>query len=378
MKSNIPISTVKILLSKLSNDLRKGTVLVGGQALALWASHYENKKEFDEKSLVLSHDIDFLGNYSDLDKLASTWNATSVHKNTAFDPSTNMGTFLFNDPEGQSRIVDVLSVVHGIGNKDMEKFTDKIILSVDGKQTSINLLSPPLCLLSRVKNLELYQKQGRQNKVDREQIVRIPLAKELTKKYISDYLNSDKKREALNIAKFLGEHLLADAIPGEHPAWPKKFKEIQFPRLLGQQNEKLARKADKNYQKNEVREAQSGVRYKGKILSIKDNVAIQEYGKSLIAHDLSKINHEIKLDKNYAIYYGETKCIVQEQKTKKLGIKLGGPTDSMMDLFSKNKKEKCQKVKELMEKTVQVETLTEHEEQKKNESDKPRPKGPRP
>lgn len=314
MKSNIPLTTVKVLLSELPEDIRGKTVLVGGQALALWASHYDEKKDFEENSLVLSHDIDFLGNHTDLDKIASAWNATSIHKNTAFDPSINTGTLLFNDPEGKERIVDVLSLVHGINSKDIEQFSDKLLISVDNKKTTINTLSPPLCLLSRVKNLELYEKQGKQNKADRENQVRIPLAKKVTKKYISELLDKGYIRDSLKIAQFLGKNLLADAIPGEHSAWPKKFKEIQLPRLLGQQNEKLARTADKNYQQNKVREAQIGVRYKGKILSIKDNIAIQEYGKSLIAHDVSKINQKLKPGQNYTIYHDVNTSTAQEQK----------------------------------------------------------------
>ncbi len=315
MKSNIPLNTVKSLLIELPEDVRNEAVLVGGQALALWADHYANEKMFKENALVLSHDIDFIGSYSQLDKMASTWNATEINKNTDFDPSTNMGTFLFNDPEGKERIVDVLSLIHGIDNKDLDKFTDEIMLSIDGKETPINILSPPLCLLSRVKNLDLYEKQGRKDKIDRETKVRIPLAKELTKKYINDYLNSGKEREALNIAQFLGKNMLADAIPREHQAWPKKFKEIQLPRLLGLQNEKLERKSEKNYQKNEVRKAQIGVCYKGEILSIKDNTAIQKYGKSLISHDVSKFDKELKLGKSYVIYHDVNKSDVQEQKT---------------------------------------------------------------
>lgn len=321
MKTNIPIKTVKSLLSELPEDARNETVLVGGQALALWADHYKNERIFKDNTLILSHDIDFIGSHNNLEKMASAWRAISVHKNNNFDPSTNMGTFLFNDPEGKERIVDVLSLIHGVDNKDVERFTDKISISSKGKKISLNILSPPLCLLSRVKNLELYKKQGRQSKVDREEKVRIPLAKEITRNYINNLLDNGQVRDSLKIAEFLGKKMLADAIPGEHQAWPKKFKEIQLPHLLGQQKEKEARNSEINHQINKIRKAQKNVRYKGKILSVKNNIAIQECGKSRISHDLSKLNMKLIPGKNYAIYHGVNKSIAQEQKESNLSIK---------------------------------------------------------
>ncbi|MFT7294896.1 MAG: hypothetical protein ACI87Q_002754 [Pseudohongiellaceae bacterium] len=243
-----PIDALAQLLLELAQShSQPEIVLIGGQALYLWASRYLiDEMTLEEFAHVTSFDLDFFGKKNAIEQCAESWGGT--FKLPGFEDFTpQSGKIALEDEDGHPVSIDFLGQVDGISDSDLHKGLDLIPLSYGGKVVDVPLLSPPLCLQARIYN-SLHRGYSKERYV--REIVRVGLAIKATRYYIADLLDARGAKPGLKILKYLEKIMMSrdarrlyrghgisvlDAIPVEHPVWPDAFREQQYPRLLVRQ-----------------------------------------------------------------------------------------------------------------------------------------------
>lgn len=144
-------------LEKVVRDRR--VVLVGGQAVAIWAAKLEDRMADTLVDAVASRDIDLLGNSSDLRRSAELLGArVRVAKSEDRTPLTGVAIFL--DSDGHERRLDVMASVYGMDPEDIRHTAIEAELLVDGdRQIHVWVMHPERCMESRVHNSALSNKQ---------------------------------------------------------------------------------------------------------------------------------------------------------------------------------------------------------------------------
>lgn len=131
-------------------------LLVGGQAVNLWALYYE--KRTAELAPFVSRDVDILGDRATLEALGKLAGA----KPQFFPlkpPSNEVGVVIANDPKGRPLLIEVLRYVHGIDN---EELLDPVYTVAIGK-TEVRLPSPIALLQAKISNVTDIAQKGRQD-----------------------------------------------------------------------------------------------------------------------------------------------------------------------------------------------------------------------
>lgn len=134
-------------------------VLVGGQAVAIWASKLESRIADALVDAVASRDINLLGNSSDLRQSAELLDAhVRVAKWEDRTPLTGVAIFL--DSEGHERRLDVMASVYGMNAEDIRQTAIEAELVIDeDHQVNVWIMHPERCMESRVHNSVLANKQ---------------------------------------------------------------------------------------------------------------------------------------------------------------------------------------------------------------------------
>ena len=137
----------KVLESLPEDD---NTILIGGQALNVWAEYYsELDAALTTHSPFFSNDIDFLGDKQAATALHDAWKGTI--KIPDMDTHTAMTAKLtFKLEDGRPVNVDFLEVMIGVDNYHIRKEALKI--NTPPSQKSILVLHPAHCLASRIYN----------------------------------------------------------------------------------------------------------------------------------------------------------------------------------------------------------------------------------
>jgi len=222
--------------------------LVGGQALCFWHEFYFEKYQdlFNDDWLISTQDIDFLGGQAAVKECAKAWNATP--KLSSLDDHTPNSGIVVVDYDGEELIIDFLWNVQGIDKTEVEKERfEMLIPTPDGKGTSFFILSPFLCLLSRVSNI-LTLKRTDQHSLDQ---LRASIV--IVKCLIDEYLNGGDEKQArkvvenvYNLAKSKAEGIriftefdidIFEAVP-EDGRFNENFKKERFPRMKADLAEK--------------------------------------------------------------------------------------------------------------------------------------------
>ncbi len=246
------------LFLRLDQHTQDEIVIIGGQALSIWAYHYLfDEITGEEEAFLTSNDLDFIGRRPNIERCAEAWN-TDYQIPDAFNPTPNSGLICIDhdldknpllDEHGEKAelIVDFLEHVHGVPDNELAKGVD--IVCIDDKFHP-RILTPALCLKSRIRNL--YSLAYTQEQIPRER-VRAQLAARVTQKYIIDLLESNEQRRALgwanNVLKLCAspcgvqmsvKHGLEplEAIPESHQGFGDKFKNRHYKAML----EKITRK----------------------------------------------------------------------------------------------------------------------------------------
>lgn len=144
-------------LEQVVHDRR--VVLVGGQAVAIWASKLEGRIADALVDAVASRDIDLLGNSSDLRQSAELLDArVRVAKWEDRTPLTGVAIFL--DSEGHERRLDVMTSVYGMNAEDIRQTAIEAELVIDeDRRVNVWIMHPERCMESRVHNSVLANKQ---------------------------------------------------------------------------------------------------------------------------------------------------------------------------------------------------------------------------
>ena len=104
---------VRPVLAKVA-DLERDLVLVGGQAVNFWVSHYERRvPEFALEAPFTSKDIDFCGDPRAV-RVCAERLAGKARIATFDDATPNSGTVVFVDASGVTRTLDVVLAPFGI------------------------------------------------------------------------------------------------------------------------------------------------------------------------------------------------------------------------------------------------------------------------
>jgi hypothetical protein len=152
---------LKDVLSRLQ-EAGLDAILVGGQAVNLWAYHYSA----DNPDLLAwipfsSEDLDFFGGRVEV-MLCHEVLGGQVALNKDFDPSPNAGVVLVNRSDRQLRI-DVLASVYGLNDSEISN-TAKTFVGLDKLSgVSVKVLHPVLCLEGKLRCLRGLPQNGRQD-----------------------------------------------------------------------------------------------------------------------------------------------------------------------------------------------------------------------
>jgi hypothetical protein len=156
----LKIDETERIIARLEQVVRdRRVVLVGGQAVAIWASKLESRIADALVDAVASRDIDLLGNSSDLRQSAELLDArVRVAKWEDRTPLTGVAIFL--DSEGRERRLDVLASVYGMNTEDIRQTAIEAELVIDeDRQVNVWIMHPERCMESRVYNSVLANKQ---------------------------------------------------------------------------------------------------------------------------------------------------------------------------------------------------------------------------
>jgi hypothetical protein len=235
---------LKELLRALDPATRAHLAIIGGQALSLWAYRYLlDELTGEEVAFLASDDLDFLGRMPAIQRCADAWHV-DYELPEPFDNTPNTGLIrlhrdladnLLLDESGVQNpvLIDFLGSVHGINDRELNKGLDTFDF---GDGLTIQVLTPALCLQSRLMNLCTL---GYPETLVARERVRVRLAASSTKRYLLDMLEDPCARKkalfwanlvldlgkgscGVRMAVIHGVDLLA-AIPEKHPGFGSHF-----------------------------------------------------------------------------------------------------------------------------------------------------------
>jgi hypothetical protein len=137
-------------------------IVIGGQAINLWAIRYGKDDPFWAKHLpYTSEDLDFLGGPTEALACKNSFNSWA-RINDGSDPSPNAGV-IFVPWKGVVFRIDILTSVHGVSTTDVEQ--NALKYEGQGVLNGINLkvLHPVHCIESKAANLAHLPQASRQD-----------------------------------------------------------------------------------------------------------------------------------------------------------------------------------------------------------------------
>lgn len=183
------------LLSALPVDVAANLTIAGGQALVIWAEQYllDHMTGYEYAHLA-SDDLDLLGRRADVEACARAWGGRAEFP-SPFDP-TPQTAIVFLEENGVTEAVDFLSHIYGLRDHQVARYCDKLQFG----ENLVAVMSPPLCLKSRIANLDglRYSKE----KSERE-CTRIKLAASTCRWYLIDLLESGQLQAAKKVIRYL-------------------------------------------------------------------------------------------------------------------------------------------------------------------------------
>lgn len=177
-------------------------ILVGGQAINIWASYYASRvPELTEYLPFSSADLDFYGGKIEAIACQKILGGT-INLNRDFDPSPNTGVLVV-PTEIQPLRVDFLSSVFGIG--DIELSQSAIVFEGDQNLAGVRvkILNPMLCLEGKIKSAVGLPQQGRQD------LKHLQMSLLFVREYIKEALESDP-RQGLKLIERIAFNIWSD------------------------------------------------------------------------------------------------------------------------------------------------------------------------
>jgi hypothetical protein len=178
-------------------------ILVGGQAINIWASYYVSRvPSLTEYLPFSSADLDFYGGKVEAIACQKILGGT-INLNRDFEPSPNTGVLIV-PTEIQPLRVDFLGSVFGIG--DIELSQSAIVF--EGQQQlaglRVKILNPMLCLEGKLKAAIGLPQEGRQD------LKHLQMSLLFVKEYIKDTILVDV-RQGLKLIERIAFNIWSDA-----------------------------------------------------------------------------------------------------------------------------------------------------------------------
>jgi hypothetical protein len=131
-------------------------LLVGGQAINLWALYYENRTK--NLAPFVSRDVDVLGDRQTLTDLAKVVGAKPQF--FSLKPPTNeIGVVIAHDSSGQPLLVEVLRAVHGVTNEELH--ASAFTMAIGANQVRVQVPEPIALLKAKIANVSDISQNGR-------------------------------------------------------------------------------------------------------------------------------------------------------------------------------------------------------------------------
>jgi len=131
-------------------------LLVGGQAVNLWAMYYEARTA--DLAPFVSRDVDVLGDRATLEALGKLA-GTKPQFFPVKPPTNEIGVVIAKDQHGLPLLIEVLRYVHGVSNKEL---CDPVYTVALG-ETQVRLPGPIALLQAKIANVADLSQIGRQD-----------------------------------------------------------------------------------------------------------------------------------------------------------------------------------------------------------------------
>ncbi len=139
-------------------DTPQPVLLVGGQAVNLWAIYYESRTK--NLAPFVSRDVDILG---DRETLAQVAEAIGCRPQffPLKPPSNEVGVVFANSRSGEPLLVEVLRYVHGVTNEELRESVFE--MEIGAKPVRVLVPGPIALLKAKIANAADIPQSGRQD-----------------------------------------------------------------------------------------------------------------------------------------------------------------------------------------------------------------------
>lgn len=138
-------------------------VLIGGQAVNLWARHYEEDLPgWLELRPYTSRDLDYHGGLADA-RLAMKVLRARGRLNSASEPSPNAGVLTVRLSDGRELVVDILTGVFGVSATEVERTAVELSGTRSLSGLTLRVIHPLLLLEAKAAALRGLSQAGRQD-----------------------------------------------------------------------------------------------------------------------------------------------------------------------------------------------------------------------
>jgi hypothetical protein len=135
---------------------KEPVLLVGGQAVNLWAMYYETRTA--ALAPFVSRDVDVLGDRATLEALGKLA-GTKPQLFPVKPPTNEIGVVIAKDRNGLPLLIEVLRSVHGVSNEELR---DPVYTVAVG-ETHVQLPGPIALLQAKIANVADIAQSGRQD-----------------------------------------------------------------------------------------------------------------------------------------------------------------------------------------------------------------------
>ncbi|MBA6106008.1 hypothetical protein [Pseudomonas monteilii] len=225
-----------------------GLIVVGGQALSLWAREYLlDEMTGEELQFATSDDLDFIGRQGSVGFCEERMNVR-FRRATLEDHTPNLAAAEIAWDDGRKLVIDILDAIAGVQTKDIYKYLESVVL--DGVRVAV--IDPVSCLQSRLFNLYAPWCSNHER-----ECVRTKLAIRASNCYLREILVEDGYRAAVPLFKRIHDLALSrhgkdafydygldllQAIPIDPSILPKQFIEQNWPNIVKQVEDARTRK----------------------------------------------------------------------------------------------------------------------------------------
>jgi len=135
---------------------KEPVLLVGGQAVNVWAMYYESRTT--ALAPFVSRDVDVLGDRETLTALGKVA-GTKPQFFPVKPPTNEIGVVIAKDQQGLSLLIEVLRCVHGVTNEELREPVYTVALG----ETHVQVPSPIALLQAKIANVADIAQAGRQD-----------------------------------------------------------------------------------------------------------------------------------------------------------------------------------------------------------------------